>query len=113
MSWKTLLSTITIVTITSVAAPATEPEQPSGTSESGHTVNILDYRCGQMLRLSADDRASAVMFYYGYLAASVGLTTLDVSKIEDNVRRVMDRCEKTPDITVADSFKQEVRQGAR
>lgn len=112
MSWKTVLSTVTVVTLTSVSLPA-EPQQPGATSESDHAVNVLDYRCGQMLRLAEDDRASAAMFYYGYLAASVGLTTLDVSKIEDNIRRVMDRCEKAPEITVVDSFKQEVGPGSR
>lgn len=112
MSWKRLLSTVTVVTLTCVPVSA-EPQQPGATTESDRALNVMDYRCGQMLRLAEDDRASAAMFYYGYLAASVGLTTLDVSKIEDNIRRVMDRCEKTPDITVVDSFKQEVGPGSR
>jgi hypothetical protein len=46
------------------------------------------------------------MFYYGYLAAKAGIHVIDVSQIDGNVRKVMDRCAATPNITVPQAFSQ-------
>ena len=46
------------------------------------------------------------MFYYGYLAAKVGIRVIDVNKIDGNVRQVMDRCAAVPNITVPQAFRQ-------
>src|SRR5438552_2748806 len=53
-----------------------------------------------------DDRAAAVMFYYGYLAAKAGIRVIDVNQIDGNVRKVMDRCAASPNITVPQAFRQ-------
>ncbi len=46
------------------------------------------------------------MFYYGYLAAKAGIHVIDVSQIDGNVRKVMDRCAAAPNITVPQAFRQ-------
>jgi hypothetical protein len=57
-------------------------------------------RCSDLLGADDDDRGAAVMFYYGYLAAKAGIRIIDVSQIDGNVRKVMDRCAASPSITV-------------
>jgi hypothetical protein len=44
--------------------------------------------------------------YYGYLAAKAGIHVIDVSQIDGNVRKVMDRCAAAPSITVPRAFRQ-------
>jgi HdeA/HdeB family len=61
-------------------------------------------RCSDLLGASDDDRESAVMFYYGYLAAKAGIRVIDVNEIDGNVRKVMDRCAAAPNITVLRPF---------
>ena len=61
-------------------------------------------RCSDLLGAADEDRESAAMFYYGYLAAKAGIH--DVSQIDGNVRKVMDRCAATPNITVPQAFRQ-------
>jgi hypothetical protein len=63
-------------------------------------------RCSDLLGADDDDRAAAVMFYYGYLAAKAGIRVIDVSQIDGNVRKVMDRCAAAPNITVPQAFRQ-------
>jgi hypothetical protein len=65
---------------------------------------IARVRCDQLLAASEEDRASAAMFYYGYLAARAGLRFIEGSQIEGNVHRVVEQCEATPDITVVQAF---------
>ncbi len=96
------------------AAPAPpQPQQQAVAPEAplpapGQNWHVLTFRCNQMIGLSDDDRAAAAMFYYGYLAARAHFVVLDASKIEGNVRRVMDRCATTPNITVVEAFRQEL-----
>jgi len=52
-----------------------------------------------------DDRASATMFYYGYLAAQAGIRVIDANKISDNIAKVMNQCEATPNMTVPRAFR--------
>lgn len=61
-------------------------------------------RCSDLLGAADDDRAAALMFYFGYMAAKTGLHVVDVSKIEANVRKVMARCAAAPNITVPEAF---------
>lgn len=63
-------------------------------------------RCSDLLGAADDDRAAAAMFYYGYLAAKAGIHVIDVSKIDGNVKKVMDRCAAAPNITVPQAFRQ-------
>ncbi len=63
-------------------------------------------RCSDLLGASDDDRAAAVMFYYGYLAAKTGIHVIDVRNIDGNVKKVMDRCAAKPSITVPQAFRQ-------
>ena len=68
-------------------------------------------RCSDLLGAADDDRASAVMFYYGYLAAKAGIRVIDVTQIDGNVRKVMDRCAAAPNITVPQAFRQALGRG--
>jgi hypothetical protein len=63
-------------------------------------------RCADLLGADDDDRAAAVMFYYGYLAAKAGIRVIDVSQIHGNVRKVMDQCAAARNITVPQAFRQ-------
>ena len=60
----------------------------------------------QLLGANDDDRAAAAMFYFGYLAAKAGIHVVDVSQIDGNIRKVMDRCAAAPNITVPQAFRQ-------
>jgi len=63
-------------------------------------------RCSDLLGAADEDRETAAMFYYGYLAAKAGVRVIDVNEIDGNVRRVMDRCAAAPNITVRQAFRQ-------
>jgi hypothetical protein len=66
-------------------------------------------RCSDLLAASDDDRASAAMFYFGYLAAKENIHVIDVSKIEDNISKAMKQCAATPSMTVPQAFRQALR----
>jgi hypothetical protein len=88
-------------------APA--PPPPRETSEAQVSPGRWDVervRCSDLLGAADDDRAAAAMFYYGYLAAKAGIHIIDVSQIDGNVRKVMDRCAAAPNITVPQAFRQ-------
>jgi hypothetical protein len=94
--------------------PTPPPEAPSSpaprvTSEAQIAPGRWDVdrvRCSDLLGADDDDRAAAVMFYYGYLAAKAGIRVIDVSQIDGNVRKVMDRCAAAPNETVPQAFRQ-------
>ena len=44
------------------------------------------------------------MFYYGYLAARSGIHVIDVSRIEENIGRVMGQCVQSPNLTVVAAY---------
>ena len=62
-------------------------------------------RCATLLGAADDDRASAAMFYYGYLAAKAGIRVVDVSKIEGNIGKAMQQCAAKPQMTVPQAFR--------
>jgi len=69
---------------------AASPPAPRVTSEAQIAPGRWDVervRCSDLLGASDDDRESAAMFYYGYLAAKAGIHVIDVNQIEGNVRR--------------------------
>ena len=94
--------------------PAPPPEAPSSpaprvTSEAQIAPGrweVDQVRCSDLLGADDDDRAAAVMFYYGYLAAKAGIRVIDVSQIDGNVRKVMDQCAAARNITVPQAFRQ-------
>ena len=88
---------------------AAPPPPPRVTSEAqiapGRWV-VDQVRCSDLLGAADEDREAAAMFYYGYLAAKAGIRVIDVNQIDGNVRKVMDRCASTPNITVPQAFRQ-------
>ena len=94
------------------AAPAPEttpPNPPRVTSDAQVAPKRWDVdrvRCSDLLGAADDDRAAAAMFYYGYLAAKAGIHVIDVSQIDGNVKKVMDRCAAAPNETVPQAFRQ-------
>jgi HdeA/HdeB family len=100
------------------APPPTAPPQataaplPSPASEGQigpHLWDVELVRCSDLLGASDADRASAAMFYYGYLAAKAGIRVIDVSRISGNIARVMQQCEAQPDLTVPEAFREALR----
>jgi HdeA/HdeB family len=90
-------------------APEAPPPTPRVTSEAQVAPGRWDVervRCSDLLGAADDDRAAAAMFYYGYLAAKAGIHVIDVSRIDDNVKKVMDRCAAAPNETVPQAFRQ-------
>ena len=71
--------------------------------------DVTRVRCSDVLGASDDDRAASMMFYYGYLAAKANIHVIDVTKIEGNVRKVMDQCAATPGMTVPTAFRTALR----
>jgi len=91
------------------APPAETAPPPRVTSEAEVAPKRWDVdrvRCSDLLGAADDDRAAAGMFYYGYLAAKAGIRVIDTSKIEGNLKKVMDRCEAAPNITVPQAFRE-------
>jgi HdeA/HdeB family len=94
-------------------AEAAPPPAPRVTSEAQISPGRWDVdrvRCSDLLGADDDDRAAAVMFYYGYLATKAGIRVIDVSQIDGNVRKVMDRCAASPNITVPQAFRRALGQ---
>jgi hypothetical protein len=88
------------------SAPPTPPRVTSDAQVAPKRWDVERVRCSDLLGASDDDRAAAAMFYYGYLAAKAGIHVIDVSKIDGNVRKVMDRCAAAPNETVPQAFRQ-------
>lgn len=93
-----------------VAAHAVQPAAAASASPSDAKVapgkwDVTRVRCSDLLNAADDDRATAAMFYYGYLAAKNGIKVIDVTKISDNLQKVMQQCEKAPSMTVTQAFR--------
>jgi HdeA/HdeB family len=106
-----------VCTVVSVEGPLAEPPSPAPAPPSVAAApsdakvapdkwDVERVRCSDLLAASEDDRASAVMFYYGYLAAKTDIQVIDVSKIEDNIGKVMKQCSATPGTTVPNAFRE-------
>src|ERR1700741_4223781 len=59
--------------------PAAAAHPPSEARIAPHRWDVDRVRCADLLPASDDDRTSAAMFYYGYLAAKAGIHIIDVS----------------------------------
>ena len=92
-------------------APSPAPRVTSEAQIAPGRWDVDRVRCSDLLGADDDDRAAAVMFYYGYLAAKAGIRVIDVSQIDGNVRKVMDRCAAAPNITVPQAFRQALGRG--
>ena len=95
------------------AAPPLESAAPRVTSDAQVAPKRWDVeraRCSDLLGAEDDDRAAAAMFYYGYLAAKAGIHIIDVSQIDGNIKKVMDRCAAAPNETVPQAFRQALRR---
>jgi HdeA/HdeB family len=90
------------------AAAAPAPTPSDAQIAPGHW-NVERVRCSDLLEASDADRASAAMFYYGYLAAKAGIHIIDVSRIDSDIAKVMQQCEAVPDLTVPQAFRQALR----
>jgi hypothetical protein len=82
---------------------------PSGAQVAPSRWNVERARCLDLLEASDEDRASAAMFYYGYLAAKAGIHVIDVSRIDGNIAKVMRQCAATPSLTVPQAFRAALR----
>ena len=88
------------------SAPPTPPRVTSDAQVAPKRWDVERARCSDLLGAADDDRAAAVMFYYGYLAAKAGIHVIDVSRIDGNIKKVMDRCAAAPNETVPQAFRQ-------
>ena len=88
------------------APPAPPPRVTSEAQVAPGRWDVERVRCSDLLGADDDDRAAAAMFYFGYLAAKAGIHVVDVSQIDGNIRKVMDRCAAAPNITVPQAFRQ-------
>jgi hypothetical protein len=88
------------------AASASAPRVTSEAQIAPGRWDVERVRCSDLLGADDEDRASAALFYYGYLAAKAGIQVIDVSQIDGNIRKVMDRCAAAPNITVPQAFRQ-------
>ncbi|HUC73042.1 MAG TPA: HdeA/HdeB family chaperone [Stellaceae bacterium] len=100
------------------SAPVSSPQPPEPTAAAPPPSNariaprqwdVDRVRCSDLLGASDDDRASAAMFYYGYLAAKAGIHVIDVSRISDNIAKVMQKCGAKPSLTVPQAFREALR----
>jgi glucose/arabinose dehydrogenase len=85
--------------------PAAAAHPPSEARIAPHRWDVDRVRCADLLRASDDDRASAAMFYYGYLAAKAGIHIIDVSRMSGNIAKVMQLCKERPSLTVPQAFR--------
>jgi hypothetical protein len=85
--------------------PAASTAAPSAARIAPHKWDVDRVLCSDLLRASDDDRASAAMFYYGYLAAKAGIHIIDVSRVSDNIAAVMRLCAAKPSLTVPQAFR--------
>jgi HdeA/HdeB family len=91
------------------ARGAAVPPSPGWRPANG---NVERVRCSDLLGASDEDRASAPMFYYGYLAAKAGIHIIDVSRIEGNIAKVVHQCAAAPNLTVPQAFREALRPPA-
>lgn len=106
------LASIAVAILCMAAFAGRLAAQESGESEAKLAAtkwNVERVRCSDLLAASDDDRASAAMFYFGYLAAKENIDVIDVSKIGDNIGKVMKQCSATPAETVPQAFLQALR----
>jgi len=89
------------------SAPPAPPPAPAPTAESlspDRIVSIRGASCGDLLRLSDEDRAAASMFYIGYQSSRLRARTVNVNAIPDVEVEAVEYCTAHPDRTAAEAF---------
>ena len=89
------------------SAPPAPPQAPAPAAESAQPDRIVSIRgasCGDLLRLSDEDRAAASMFYIGYQSSRLRARTVNVNAIPDVEVEAVEYCTANPDRTVAEAF---------
>jgi hypothetical protein len=72
----------------------------------GQTWQVKQVTCRQLLEAPPRDRDAATIFYYGYLAGRTRLDVVETSKMDAELRRVIDQCARNPSLNVAQAFQQ-------
>ncbi|MGH7046752.1 MAG: HdeA/HdeB family chaperone [Stellaceae bacterium] len=110
----TALAALCVSACVASPPPETGPTTPAATAparvSSGAQIapgwwDVEQVRCSDLLEASDADRAAAAMFYYGYLAARVGIHVIDVSRIDGNIAKVIRQCAAEPALTVPQAFR--------
>src|ERR1700746_3084821 len=82
-------------------APAQAAAEPA---RADRIVGIRRAKCEGFMELAPDDRAAASMFYIGYQASRLGVSTINVGVIPSIEEQAIAYCEDNPDRTVAQAF---------
>jgi hypothetical protein len=89
-----------------VAAYAQEASTPSDAKIAPGKWEIERVLCSDLLGATDDDRASAAMFYFGYLAAKTNIRVVDVNNLSDNIAKAMKHCSANPSQPVPQAFSE-------
>jgi hypothetical protein len=60
--------------------------------------------CDDLAHQSDEERAFALIFYYGYLAGRANATTIDNAQVSEQLLQVREYCAANPESTVIDAF---------
>jgi HdeA/HdeB family protein len=86
------------------AAPAASSAPAAKPTPADHIVSIQKARCGDLLKLSPQDRDAASMFYIGYQASRIRATTINVGLIPSIEDQALVYCTEHPDEPLARAF---------
>jgi hypothetical protein len=92
-----ILAYLAASTLLAASAQAAEGTAPNGTDFTQTT-------CDQLAQETEENRAFALIFYYGYLAGRSNASTIDNAQVEDQLLKVRDYCTANPQSTVIDAF---------
>jgi hypothetical protein len=96
-----------------VLAPAPAQAPAVESVPVAHIVNIRGASCHDLLKLSAEDRASASMFYIGYQASRFRARTINVDVIPSVEAQALTYCAENPDRPVAQAFAEAYSRSRR
>jgi hypothetical protein len=95
------------------SAPAPTPAPVAQPAPGSRRVSIRGAKCARLLELPDDDRAAASMFYLGYQASRFRARAINVSAIPSAEAEALDFCQRFPNRTVAEAFRQAYLQTLR
>jgi hypothetical protein len=81
------------------SAPVLSASQPAT-----EATDITTTTCAQLAQESEENRAFALIFYYGYLAGRSNATTIDNALVAGHLLKVREHCTANPESTVIDAF---------
>ena len=76
----------------------------------GAVSDVTELTCSELALATEENRAFALMFYYGYLAGRSNVTVIDNSLVADHLLRVRDYCISNAESTVIDAFVAALRE---